>query len=103
MNNNGTLNTNVSANFLFNDKFTMGASYRIGSAFSGLAGFQIGSGTFMGYSYDYNTNALGQFSSGSHEIILKFYLGGREGGGGKSPRNKKLKGKPKQIDTPRFF
>ncbi len=97
------LNSNVSANFLFNDRVTFGASYRVGNAVSGLAGFQIGSGTFIGYSYDYNTNALGEFNSGSHEVILKFYLGGREGGDGKSSKNKKLKGKPKQIDTPRFF
>ncbi len=101
--NGAPLNSNVSANFLFNDRLTLGASYRIGNAFSGLAGFQIGSGTFIGYAYDYNTNALGQFNSGSHEIILKFYLGGREGGTGGSSKNKKLKGKPKQIDTPRFF
>lgn len=95
------LNSNISGNFLINDRFTLGVSYRIENAISGLAGFQIGSGTFIGYSYDYNTNALGEFSSGSHEVILKFYLGGREGS--KSSKNKKLKGKPKQIDTPRFF
>ena len=103
--NGAPLNSNVSANFLFNEKFTMGASYRIGNAFSGLAGFQVGGGTFIGYSYDYNTNALGQFNNGSHEIVLKFYLGGREGRNSdkSSKNNKKLKGKPKRIDTPRFF
>lgn len=101
--NGAPLNSNISTNFLFNERFTLGASYRIGNAFSGLAGFQIGSSTFIGYSYDYNTNALGQFNSGSHEVILKFYLGGREGGGREGSKNKKLKGKPKQIDTPRFF
>ena len=102
--NGAPLNSNVSANFLFNEKFTMGASYRIGNAFSGLAGFQVGGGTFIGYSYDYNTNALGQFNNGSHEIVLKFYLGGREGRNSdkSSKNNKKLKGKPKRIDTPRY-
>ena len=101
--NGAPLNSNISGNFLINDRFTVGASYRVGNAVSGLAGFQIGSGTFIGYSYDYNTNALGQFSSGSHEVILKFYLGEREARQNKSSKNKKLKGKPKQIDTPRFF
>ena len=96
------LNTNLSANFLINDKFTVGASYRFGNAVSGLAGFQIGNGTFVGYSYDYNTNGLGQFNSGSHEVILKFYLG-KGGRVDNDSNNKKLKGKPKQIDTPRFF
>lgn len=94
------VNTNLSTNFLFNDRLTLGASYRFGNAVSGLAGFQITSGTFIGYSYDYNTNPLGEFSSGSHEVILKFYLGK---GDGTNTNDKNLKGKPKQIDTPRFF
>lgn len=94
------LNTNLSTNFLFNDRFTLGASYRFGSSISGLAGFQVTSGTYIGYSYDYSTPPLGEFSSGSHEVILKFYLGK---GDGTTTNNKSLKGKPKQIDTPRFF
>ncbi len=94
------VNMNISGNFLINDRFTLGASYRLDNAISGLAGFQISSGMFLGYSYDYNTNPLGEFNNGSHEVILKFYLG--KGGGGSS-KDPKLKGKPKQIDTPRFF
>ena len=94
------LNTNLSTNFLYNDRFTLGASYRLGNSVSGLAGFQVTSGTFIGYSYDYSTPPLGEFSSGSHEVILKFYLGK---GDGTTTNNKSLKGKPKQIDTPRFF
>ena len=35
------LNTNLSANFLYDSRFTLGASYRFGNAVSGLAGFQI--------------------------------------------------------------
>ncbi len=97
------LNTNLSANFLINDAFTVGGSYRFGNAVSALAGFQISSSIYMGYAYDYNTNGLGQFNSGSHELILKFYLGKSDGNSGKGSNAKKLKGKPKQIDTPRFF
>ena len=94
------VNTNLSANFLYDSRFTVGASYRLGNAISGLAGFQITDSAFIGYSYDYSTNPLGEFSSGSHEVILKFYLGR---GDGTNSSNKELKGKPKQIDTPRFF
>lgn len=97
------LNTNVSANFLINDNFTAGASYRFGNSVSGLAGFQVSGGTFIGYSYDYNTNGLGEFNSGSHELILKFYLGKGSSSSDDGSKNKKLKGKPKQIDSPRFF
>lgn len=96
-------NFNISANFLINDRFTLGASYRFDNAVSGLAGFQIGSSLFMGYAYDYNTNPLGEFNNGSHEIVLKFYLGKGSGGDGSRSKDPKLKGKPKQIDTPRFF
>jgi len=94
------VNMNVSTNFLINDVFTLGASYRVDNALSGLAGFQVSSGMFVGYSYDYNTNGLGEFNNGSHEIILKFYLGK---GSSRQPKTKNAKGKPKQIDTPRFF
>ncbi len=95
------VNLNFSGNFLFNERFTLGASYRLDNAISALAGFQISSSMFMGYSYDYNTNAIGEFNNGSHEVILKFYLG--KGGGSGGSKDPKLKGKPKQIDTPRFF
>ncbi|MEM9075585.1 MAG: type IX secretion system membrane protein PorP/SprF [Bacteroidota bacterium] len=96
---------NLSANFQFLDAFTLGAAYRFDNAVSGLAGFQISNSVYIGYNYDYNTNGLGEFSGGSHEAIMKFYLGR----GGSNSRNKSrnkdksLKGKPKQIDSPRFF
>ncbi|WP_299164266.1 type IX secretion system membrane protein PorP/SprF [uncultured Eudoraea sp.] len=92
---------NLSANFLINDVLTAGASYRFDNAISGLVGFQISNSMFAGYSYDYNTNPIGQYNSGSHEIILKFYVG--RGAKTKVDKNENLKGKPKQIDSPRFF
>lgn len=92
---------NLSANFLINGMLTAGASYRFDNAVSGLVGFQISNSMFAGYSYDYNTNPIGQYNNGSHEIILKFYVG--RGSKTKKEKNENLKGKPKQIDTPRFF
>ena len=94
------LTDGLSLNFLLNDSFTLGAAYRFDNAISGLAGFQVNNSIYIGYSYDYNTNGLGGFNSGSHEAIVKFYLGR----GGDGPRDKdgnKIKGK--QIDSPRFF
>ncbi len=99
------VNVNLSANFQFIDAFTIGGSYRFDNAVSGLAGVQISNTLFIGYTYDYNTNGLGDYSGGSHEAILKFYIG-REGptrGPRTKGKDKKLKGKPKQIDSPRFF
>jgi len=98
---------NLSANFQFIDALTLGASYRIDNAVSAMAGFQISNALFVGYAYDYATSGLGEYSGGSHEAILKFYIGrGGFGSGGnkKSPdRDNKNKNKGKQIDTPRFF
>lgn len=97
-------NINLSANFLFLDAITLGANYRIDNAISGVFGVQISNSMFFGYSYDYNTNGLGEFNNGSHEAILKFYLGRGDGNSSKTrTKNNKLKGKPKQIDSPRFF
>lgn len=98
--NGAPLNLNISANFLIGNVVTAGASYRLDNAVSGLAGFQLSNGTFVGYSYDYSINGLSGFNQGSHEVILKFYLGK---GDSNRTGNKKLKGKPKQIATPRFF
>ncbi|MCM4154151.1 type IX secretion system membrane protein PorP/SprF [Arenibacter sp. N53] len=100
--NGSPLNLNLSTNFLISDVVTVGASYRLDNAISGLAGLQISNGLFLGYSYDHNTNGLGEYSQGSHEVILKFYLG-KSGTKVKKENNRDQKGKPKQIDTPRFF
>ncbi|MBR9915322.1 MAG: type IX secretion system membrane protein PorP/SprF [Algicola sp.] len=64
----------VSANFLFNDKFTLGASYRWDDSISGLAGFQVTDGLYIGYAYDATTTNLNNYNSGSHEIMLRFEL-----------------------------
>lgn len=96
---------NLSANFQFLDALTVGGSYRFDNAVSGLAGLQISNAIFVGYAYDYNTNGLGEYSGGSHEAIVKFYIGrGGFGSGNKSKKKTKdtnIKGK--QIDSPRFF
>jgi len=62
----------VSANFLFNDKFTIGAAWRWDAAASIMAGFQISDGLMIGYSYDLETTELNNYNSGSHEIFLRF-------------------------------
>jgi type IX secretion system PorP/SprF family membrane protein len=95
------VNANVSTNFLYNDVLTLGAAYRFDNAVSGLAGFQISPAVFLGYAYDYNINGLGEYNSGSHEIILKFALG--RGGSRDRDKDDPNTKKGKQIDSPRFF
>ena len=97
------LNANISTNFLISDVVTLGASYRFDNAVSGMAGIQISNSTFLGYSYDYSTNGFSGYNDGSHEVILKFFLGKGGSTKDKNAKSGNTKGKPKQIDTPRFF
>ncbi|MCC9019557.1 PorP/SprF family type IX secretion system membrane protein [Flavobacterium lipolyticum] len=62
----------LSANFLLNEKFTAGISYRFSSTFSGMAGFQVTDGLFVGYAYDREISKISNFNSGSHELFLRF-------------------------------
>jgi type IX secretion system PorP/SprF family membrane protein len=68
------LQLDVSANFLFVDKFTLGAAWRWSAAASFMAGFQVSDGLLIGYSYDLDTTQLAHYNSGSHEIFLRFEL-----------------------------
>lgn len=68
------LQVDLSANFLFFDKLTLGGAYRWSAAVSGMAGFQISDAWLIGYAYDKDTTKLGNFNSGSHEVFLRFEL-----------------------------
>lgn len=71
------LAVDVSANALVYDKVTFGLAYRLDAAVSALAGFQISDNIMLGYAYDYETTELRKYSSGSHELFLRFELGTR--------------------------
>ncbi|WP_343488470.1 type IX secretion system membrane protein PorP/SprF [Allomuricauda sp. d1] len=68
------LQLDVSANFMFNEKFILGAAYRWDAAFSGMAGFQISDEFLIGLAYDREITDLGatSFNDGSFEIILRY-------------------------------
>lgn len=68
------LQLDVSGNFLFNEKFVLGAAWRWNAAVSFMAGFQINDGLYVGYGYDLETTQLANYNSGSHEIFLRFEL-----------------------------
>ncbi|MFE3869579.1 type IX secretion system membrane protein PorP/SprF [Flavobacterium sp. LS2P90] len=81
------LQSDVSANFMFSDKFVVGVAYRWSAALSAMVGFQVSEGLYIGYGYDHETTSLNRYNSGSHEIFLRFEL---------FKNNNK-------IVTPRFF
>jgi type IX secretion system PorP/SprF family membrane protein len=68
------LQVDVSGNFLFNEKFTIGAAYRWSAAMSAMVGFQATENWFIGYAYDMETTKLADYNSGSHEIFLRYEL-----------------------------
>lgn len=81
------LQWDASANFLFNEKFTLGASYRWSASLSALVGFQISNSIFLGMAYDYQSTDIENYSDGSYEVFLRF----------------DLFGKSDRVITPRFF
>ena len=68
------LSLDLTTNILINNKFELGAGYRMGDSVSALASFYISPTLRIGYSYDYTLTNLDAFNSGSHEVFLLFDL-----------------------------
>jgi type IX secretion system PorP/SprF family membrane protein len=68
------LQADFSANFMYNEKFIMGAAYRWDAAVSGLVGFQVSPEFLIGLAYDREITELGRavFNDGSFEVILRY-------------------------------
>jgi type IX secretion system PorP/SprF family membrane protein len=81
------LQVDVSANFMFSEKFVVGVAYRWSAALSAMVGFQVSEGLYIGYGYDHETTNLNHYNSGSHEIFLRY----------------ELFNNTNKIITPRFF
>ncbi len=85
--NGSPLQWDFSANFLINNKFTLGASYRWSAALSAMAGFQVSDAIFIGFGYDYQTTDIETYSDGSYEVMIRFDIFNN----------------PERIVAPRFF
>jgi type IX secretion system PorP/SprF family membrane protein len=81
------LQVDVSANFMFVNKFVVGVAYRWSAALSAMVGFQVSDGLYIGYGYDRETTNLNNYNSGSHEIFLRYEFIKNNG----------------KMTTPRFF
>ena len=66
------LQLDLSTNFMFNDKFVLGASYRWDASVSAMTGFQISRSLFAGIAYDYQSTNIEAYSDGSYEVFLRF-------------------------------
>jgi type IX secretion system PorP/SprF family membrane protein len=65
----------INGKLQYRDLLWIGAGYRLQDGFSGMAGLNISSTVNIGYSYDYTTSGLNNFSKGTHEILIGFMLG----------------------------
>lgn len=62
----------VSTNFLFNEKFEIGATYRLDDSFGGMVNYAITPSLRIGYAYDRIISDLKVTTPASHEVILLF-------------------------------
>ncbi|PRX57430.1 type IX secretion system PorP/SprF family membrane protein [Flagellimonas meridianipacifica] len=77
----------ISANALLRETFNFGVAYRWDDSFSALLGVQISPDLSVGYAYDLTTSDLGDFTSGTHEIFLRY----------------EFKTVEKRLKSPRFY
>lgn len=64
----------VSTNFLFNERFEIGATYRLEDSFGAMVNFAITPNIRIGYAYDHIVSDLRVTTPASHEIIMLFDL-----------------------------
>lgn len=81
------LSFDINTNFLFNNKFELGVSYRYEDSFSGLVGMQLTDNVKVGYAYDRVVSDIQVAANSSHEVFLTYDLN--------FPR--------KVMQSPRFF
>jgi type IX secretion system PorP/SprF family membrane protein len=87
--NGAPLSLDISANFLFHEKFWLGGGYRFNesaAAIGGIADFQVSKQLRIGYAYEYPISDIRAYTSGTHEVLLMFEVF-----------------KSKRIKSPRYF
>ncbi|MEL6303261.1 MAG: type IX secretion system membrane protein PorP/SprF [Bacteroidota bacterium] len=77
----------ISANAMIRETLTFGVAYRWDDSFSGLFGLQISPDLSVGYAYDLTTTDLTDYTSGTHEIFLRY----------------EFKTVEKRLKSPRFY
>ncbi|SFZ91469.1 type IX secretion system membrane protein, PorP/SprF family [Flaviramulus basaltis] len=71
--NGAPISYDLTANFLFNEKFWLGGSYRINeqtAAIGGIADFQVSRQLRIGYAYEKPISEIADYTTGTHEILL---------------------------------
>jgi len=87
--NGAPLSYDLTANFLFNEKFWLGAAYRVNEsagALGALIDFQVSKQLRIGYAYEHPISDIRPYSGGTHEVLLMYEVF-----------------KNKRIKSPRYF
>jgi type IX secretion system PorP/SprF family membrane protein len=71
---NAPTSVDISTNFLFNNKFEVGATYRRQDSFGAMVNYAISPSLRVGYAYDHIISDLKVTTPSSHEFILLFDL-----------------------------
>lgn len=71
---NAPTSLDVSTNFLYLEKFELGATYRLQDSFGALVNYAVSPSLRIGYAYDHIVSDLRVTTPSSHEIILLFDL-----------------------------
>lgn len=82
------LSVDIAAQFVYQEQYWIGCSYRFNDAFALIANWQLSRQLMLGYSYDRTISDLGSVNDGTHEILISFDFDGM------------LK---KKLKSPRFF
>jgi type IX secretion system PorP/SprF family membrane protein len=72
--NGAPLSIDISANFLFNEKFTAGLAWRWDDSISALLGFQVSKNLNIGFAYDLTTSNYSNYNSGTYELMLRYEM-----------------------------
>lgn len=77
--NSAPIQADLTTEFIFHKKLLVGAMFRTGDALGILAGFNVTSQLHIGYSFDwsYGLKTM-KYNNGSHEIMLRYDLKGKE-------------------------
>ena len=71
---NSPISLDLSANFLFFDKFEAGGTYRLDDSFGAMLNYRVTPNIRLGYAYDHVISELKVASPSSHEFMLLFDL-----------------------------
>ena len=83
------LNADINLNVIFHDLISAGVSYRTGESITTLLNFKLSEKFNFGYSYDWVTSDIRNYSNGTHEFMLNYRV--------------RLRGIHRDVECPQYF